>query len=78
MIPFDSAKDVVESAADFEEATNRIAETLRGDAEPLARFGVAIFDVPWWRRRIQRWLMPGRFRLWSQREILRTLDEESL
>ena len=58
------------------EFTEKVLDVLRGEAEPLARFGVPIFDVPWWRRRIQRWLMPNRFRLWAQRQILETLTGE--
>lgn len=46
-----------------------IRTVLTGETEPLARFGV-IFDVPWWRRRIQRYLAPSRFRRWAQRQIL--------
>lgn len=53
-----------------------IRHALAGEMEPLARFGVAIFDVPWWRRRIQRYLSPSRFRRWAQQQILRASEEE--
>lgn len=54
-----------------------ILDVLRGEAEPLARFGVSTGPVPWWRRRIQRYVAPARFRLWAQRRILDRLDEEN-
>ena len=51
-----------------------IRDALRGEVEPLAFFGVTVRDVPWWRRRIQRYVMPNRFRLWWQRQVLEDLE----
>lgn len=58
-----------------DEHTEAIRRALIGEAEPLRSFGVMLVDVPWWRRRIQRYVMPNRFRLWVQRKILDMGDE---
>lgn len=53
-----------------------LRRTLIGEAEPLASFGVRVVDVPWWRRRIQRYVMPNHYRLWVQRRILEDLESQ--
>jgi hypothetical protein len=50
-----------------------LRDALRGDHEPLSRIGVSVV-IPWWRRRIQRYVAPRRFKLWVQRRILSDLD----
>jgi len=55
--------------------TDELHDALKGEAEPLKRYGVAVVDVPWWRRRIQRYVMPGRYRLYVQSRILEGLDD---
>jgi len=51
-----------------------LRDALRGDHEPLARFGVSVV-VPWWRRKIQRYVTPRRFKLWVQLRILEDLED---
>ena len=59
------------------EQIRKIHDMLRGEAEPLRQFGVQVVDVPWWRRRIQKHLMPGRYRLFVQRRILEQLEQDT-
>lgn len=59
------------------EEAKRLRELLIGEVEPLAQYGVGLMDVPWWRRRIQRYVAPRRYTLWWQRQILADLEAES-
>lgn len=55
--------------------TEQMAAALRGNPRALSRIGVTVDRGPWWRRRLQAWLAPDRYRLWLQRAILAQLDE---
>lgn len=50
-----------------------LRKALTVDAAALSRIGVTI-RVPWWRRQVQRRVVPRRFRRWLQREALREAD----
>jgi hypothetical protein len=58
------------------DSISEFRDALRGDVEPIRRFGVLI-QVPWWRKTLQRRVMPGRYRRWVQAETLRVIEEEA-